>query len=87
TASSISLNTQALRTYFSELAFAFWGETDESMINELLAFYFAARQLQDYNTINTCNLGSANSDVINTELASWRMVFIRMMTDYHYLYE
>jgi len=87
TATSISLNTEIIRAYLSELAFDFWGETQETSVDELLAFYWAARQVQDKNLIDTCNLTSNKADETSAELASWRMVFIRLMTDYNYLYE
>jgi hypothetical protein len=71
----------------STLAFNFWGVTSDDRIQELYEFYLNSREYVEPQLVEGCiSIRTMPLEQV-AELARWRLLYIRLMTDYHYLYE
>ena len=71
----------------SSMVFSFWGETSEETLGELYAFYLSARDYIEPQLVESCLAKNSLPLDQLAELARWRLLYIRLMTDYRYLYE
>jgi hypothetical protein len=86
----IQFDNQEILRRINDLAFKFWGETSVESANELYNFYLnlqADHNTNSANLVSACISTNGLPDWIISELARWRLVYIRLMTDYDYLYE
>lgn len=71
----------------STLTFNFWGVTTDDKIQELYEFYLNSREYIEPQLVEGCiSIRTMPLEQL-ADLARWRLLYIRLMTDYHYLYE
>ncbi|MEY4589110.1 MAG: hypothetical protein RL497_1186, partial [Pseudomonadota bacterium] len=83
----IQPNKNSTISYLKEIAFKFWGDGSDKTADDLYTFYLSTHQVSEPNLVETCTSTKAMPAWMIYELARWRLVYIRLMTDFNYLYE
>ncbi len=72
---------------FSKLAFNFWGDSGTEAVQPLYEFFQGIQNSIEPNLTEGCISIQGMPAWQVSELARWRLTYIRLMTDYKYLYE